>query len=56
MCKKLIYLVFVFSLLGLAGNVQAVVNWDDGGTGSSWDTANNWDTDTVPVNGRYRLH
>lgn len=39
--------IFLFTLTSaFAQNV-----WDGGGANANWDTANNWDDDTVPVSG-----
>jgi len=45
MCKKLMVLLLVLGLCGLA---SAVGTWDGGGTDSDWTTAANWDDDQVP--------
>ena len=48
MYKKLVRLILVV-LVGLAGNASAAdISWDGGGTDSLWNTAENWDGDTVP--------
>lgn len=43
--KNLIFFVLVLSLAGSS----FAVTWDGGGAGNDWDTAANWDTDTVPT-------
>jgi len=45
MCKKLMVLLLVLGLCGLA---SAVGTWDGGGSDSNWTTGANWDDDAVP--------
>jgi len=49
MCRKLICLISLVLLVGMACNVSAVdVNWDDTGADHLWSTASNWVGDSVP--------
>jgi autotransporter-associated beta strand protein len=38
-------------LFGLASHAQAVITWDNGDTTWEWNTANNWNPNTVPTSG-----
>jgi len=52
MFKRLVSLILLVSMTGLAGNALAAdISWDDGGTDSLWSTAANWDGDTIPTAG-----
>jgi hypothetical protein len=52
MYKKLMFLISLVILLGLAANASAAqVKWDNGGTGDSWCTPENWDGDALPGGG-----
>jgi len=50
MCKKLMLLISLVLVLGLVDSVSAgdIYWWDDGGTGHSWYTPENWNPNSVP--------
>jgi hypothetical protein len=52
MYKKLMFLISLVILLGLVSSAPAAeVKWDNGGSGDSWCTPENWDGDALPGSG-----
>ncbi len=47
MCKRVILVASIVAVLGLV-NIVSAVTWDNGGTGNSWCTPENWSPDGVP--------